>query len=298
MTPTPDSSENRRSFVKKTLATTVTISFAGLIRAHGEESGGTTTWNPDAATFETTDSGGTTTWNPDIPTSGDGLTTWNPDQTSSTTEVIDTTWNPDEETIETTQQATAKACSWITKIKVEFNDTVNHPPDNEDASDAKDKSGRIFKGTMTCTRVDCSGREIEPLTYEVETGGYIQENPLKKGSDTGCPAGTFTVARKSQEEVQPNRVPPFKIPDGHRIPDDKVAPRTDILVHAPIRNPGSSGCIVITGGKFAEWSQEMHKKPCYIQNGCGRATNCPDPVPISVSYTEAINPPVKTILGP
>ena len=32
--------ENRRSFVKKTLATSVSISFAGLIRAHGEEGGG------------------------------------------------------------------------------------------------------------------------------------------------------------------------------------------------------------------------------------------------------------------
>ena len=42
MTPPPEFSEPRRSFVKKTLATSVSISFAGLIRAHGEEGGGTT----------------------------------------------------------------------------------------------------------------------------------------------------------------------------------------------------------------------------------------------------------------
>jgi hypothetical protein len=31
--------DNRRSFVKKSLATSMTFSFSGLIRAHGEESG-------------------------------------------------------------------------------------------------------------------------------------------------------------------------------------------------------------------------------------------------------------------
>lgn len=61
--------ENRRSFVKKSLATSVSISFAGLIRAHGAEGGGATTWNSDETTIETTDSGGTTTWNPDETTS-------------------------------------------------------------------------------------------------------------------------------------------------------------------------------------------------------------------------------------
>ena len=42
MTPPPEFSEPRRSFVKKSLATSVSISFAGLIRAHGEGGGGTT----------------------------------------------------------------------------------------------------------------------------------------------------------------------------------------------------------------------------------------------------------------
>ena len=52
MTPPPEFSEPRRSFVKKTLATSVSISFAGLIRAHGEEGGGTT--NSTIGTYSTT----------------------------------------------------------------------------------------------------------------------------------------------------------------------------------------------------------------------------------------------------
>lgn len=63
-------SQDRRSFVKKSLATSVSISFAGLIRAHGEEGGGTTTttWSPDESTFTTTEVPPTTTWNPDLET--------------------------------------------------------------------------------------------------------------------------------------------------------------------------------------------------------------------------------------
>ena len=86
MTPPFEFSEPRRSFVKKTLATSVSISFAGLIRAHGEEGGGTTTWNPDNTAATTTDSGGTTTWNPDqtsyATTFTQTSTTWNPDETT------------------------------------------------------------------------------------------------------------------------------------------------------------------------------------------------------------------------
>lgn len=65
MTPPLEFSEPRRSFVKKTLATSVSISFAGLIRAHGDEGSATTTWNPDQTTYATTVIGTTTTWNPD-----------------------------------------------------------------------------------------------------------------------------------------------------------------------------------------------------------------------------------------
>ena len=54
MTPPFESSEPRRSFVKKTLATSVSISFAGLIRASGEEGGGTTTIATTIGTEATT----------------------------------------------------------------------------------------------------------------------------------------------------------------------------------------------------------------------------------------------------
>jgi hypothetical protein len=51
--------ENRRSFVKKSLVTSMSVSFAGLIRAHGNGSTGETTFDPEN-TYVTT-SGGTTT---------------------------------------------------------------------------------------------------------------------------------------------------------------------------------------------------------------------------------------------
>ena len=68
MTPPPEFSEPRRSFVKKTLATSVSISFAGLIRASGEEGGGTTevTWATTCGTtVATTDPFGYTSTAPE-----------------------------------------------------------------------------------------------------------------------------------------------------------------------------------------------------------------------------------------
>ena len=47
--------QTRRHFVRNTLATTVTVSLGGLIRAHGSSGGGeTTTYNPWGTTVETT----------------------------------------------------------------------------------------------------------------------------------------------------------------------------------------------------------------------------------------------------
>lgn len=45
-------SENRRTFVKKTFAATAALSFAGLIRAHGEDPEGETTVDPWGETTE------------------------------------------------------------------------------------------------------------------------------------------------------------------------------------------------------------------------------------------------------
>lgn len=91
--------ENRRSFVKKSLATSMTFTFSGLIRAHGDEGGDTTyatTSNPEETTFATTDSGGITTYNPDETTVAEETTTWNPEDTtivSTPTSTIESTCN-------------------------------------------------------------------------------------------------------------------------------------------------------------------------------------------------------------
>lgn len=284
MTPTPDSSENRRSFVKKTLATTVTISFAGLIRAHGEESGGTTTWNPDVATVETTDSGGTTTWNPDettaVTSEGGETTTWNPDETTSE---------------ESTYETTPKVCEWVKKMDVVFDKIVEFPKTDRD-EDQDNKSGRIFAGAMKVTMIDCLGRERVLPDFAVETGGYLAGNPppLKKGSDTGCPEGNHRVNRKSQIVNSPKGK--FDIPEGHVVSGDGLAPRTAILVHGPIRDPGSSGCIVITGeGRFEEWSNLMGKTRCGDRSGCN-SVGYPSPVAVSVTYERNVKP-INTILN-
>jgi len=82
------SSPNRRSFVKTSLATTVSLTFSGLIWASGEEgvtTVATTVWIPDETTAATTQS----------------TSTWNPDETNPTTLELTTTWNPDETTAST-----------------------------------------------------------------------------------------------------------------------------------------------------------------------------------------------------
>ena len=86
---------SRRSFVKKTAATGLTFTFAGLIRAHGESGGGETTflttvdttWDPNGG-YTTTNSGQTTTWDPmeSSYSTTEQETTWDPMQTTSTTE--------------------------------------------------------------------------------------------------------------------------------------------------------------------------------------------------------------------
>ena len=86
MTPPLEFSEPRRSFVKKTLATSVSISFAGLIRAHGEEGGGATTTTYDPQQTEITT---------------ESQTTYDPQQTEATTESQTTTYDPQQTEVTT-----------------------------------------------------------------------------------------------------------------------------------------------------------------------------------------------------
>ena len=77
-----DPVSSRRRFVRNSLATTMSISFTGLIRAHGGSGGGqTTTWEPNGTTWESMFD-----------------TTWYGDETTYDT-TLDTTWDPENTTI-------------------------------------------------------------------------------------------------------------------------------------------------------------------------------------------------------
>jgi hypothetical protein len=80
---------SRRTFVKRSAATGITLSFAGLIRAHGGGGGDrttveATTWDPQGTTYETIYD---TTWDPYGATHETTYdTTWDPEETTTTTE--------------------------------------------------------------------------------------------------------------------------------------------------------------------------------------------------------------------
>ena len=120
--------ENRRSFVKKSLATSMTLTFAGLIRAHGDGGTGGTTIDPEN-TYVTTNSGTTTTFDLEgtYYTTIGNTTTFDLEERIITTTYEGTTWDP-EETVTTAPETTArKVCEWVQKIYVHFNATVVHP---------------------------------------------------------------------------------------------------------------------------------------------------------------------------
>ena len=267
----PDSS--RRRFVRNSLATTMSISFTGLIRAHGGSGGGqTTTWEPENTTMATTIN---TTWYPDETTWGTSYdTTWDPDGTT-----IDTTWETDLTTIpnttipETTIETTHDACRWVVSISIVFDRIYTHP--NPDASDS---SGRIFEGDMLVKTRNCDGREIN-IVYIAHCGGYVTSNSkLAKGSDTSIPAGNYTVAKTPKGWGQ--------IDSGHYF-NPQPPNRQGILVHGPERPlGGSSGCIAIqnaTNG-FADW-QEIFAR----LRKCQGDPNAPSPIPIEISYSQELS---------
>ena len=72
--------ENRRSFVKKSLATSMSISFIGLLRAHGEEGAGTTTTNTSFEPNQATVPPETVIWEETV--------TFNPDESTAPAETI------------------------------------------------------------------------------------------------------------------------------------------------------------------------------------------------------------------
>jgi hypothetical protein len=115
------------------------------------------------------------------------------------------------------------------------------------------------------------------------------EEQRPRGSDAGTPPGNFTVSRNRQDQDHPDVA--WNIPEGHNIDCTiRAHGRDAVLVHGPKREPGSSGCIVITSNElFAKWSLLMQKPRCSVLASC-RAVDYPERVPIRVRYDSAIAP--------
>lgn len=335
--------ENRRSFVKKSLATSMTFSFSGLIRAHGEEGGSTTVatteettvFNADDTTFattETTDSGGTTVWDPD-------------GTTLETTILGETTWNPEDTTVETTEETTVVTTTppsrvVLTSILVEFTGTADRPMDpNIKVTDPGwwRWSGRVFTGTLTYYLKNCFDGSIEPVVCSVKSGGYDvsvdlkggtgmpskEENigtsfwsdkPWLSGSDTSWPPGTFLTSTSFHEGQVAGY---YVIPSGEisMTIDERTCKRTYMKLHYKERPNGSAGCIVFESSvafeTFKKWMDER-KSGCAKIDECGRAESgeigrsigCLGiaSVPMLVKYDEVLLPLYKlrdgTILQP
>jgi len=176
---------SRRHFVKRSAATGISLSFAGLIRAHGGGGGDgtteeatteTTTWDPQGTTYDTTSSdsyGATCVSTYDI--------TWDPEGTTH-----DTTHDLKETTVETT----AHTCFWPVRMSILFDEIFPHPHPSGNST-----SGRIFEGFMMLTVRSCDGNEVDRV-YLVHCGGYLDSDSLlAKGSDTAIPAGAYNVQK-------------------------------------------------------------------------------------------------------
>jgi hypothetical protein len=237
--------ENRRTFVKKSVATSVSISFVGLIRAaHGEGGGGS----------------GTT-----------GIGTYNTSSPLSTGETTDigTFLTTVPMTIVSTVTTARKICEWVEFIFVLFNTVIEHPEPEHPK-----KSGRIFGGTLYCIIKNCLG-QLRAESFSVETGGYIDSELLEDDSDTGFPPGVYTVERSSKGWGL--------LPQAHKISDPPG--RDAMLVHDPQKPRGSAGCIVITGeGQFEDWQTLMAEgSGCTKRDEYGCPPR-PSPVEMSVRY--------------
>jgi hypothetical protein len=193
---------SRRTFVKRSAATGITLSFAGLIRAHGGGGGDgttteatteTTTWEPHGTTYETT-------WE----------TTWDPYGTTYDT-TWETTWDPYGTTYDTTnpEETTAQPHDpkeWVLRLFALFTHVVEFPPEE----DAPDKSGSIYGGTLFCILVSCNGN-YRTIRFPIESGGYHESDHLiqAEDSDTAFPLVNLLSrdSKKTMAESQPATTP-------------------------------------------------------------------------------------------
>jgi hypothetical protein len=296
--------ENRRSFVKKSLATSMTLTFAGLIRAHGDGGTGGTTIDPEN-TDVTTNSGTTTTIDLEgtYYTTIGHSTTFDVESTYQTTTYDNTTtWNP-EETISTTILETTSPCpcKFLEKVEIVFDESQdnhtdsfdgswtngasnqnqnknaiwerNEPQNNEDIN-AK-KSGKRYWGRMRVTKVSCHNPTDKIfMTFIVYTGGHraLSENQTttSPGSSTGIPAGEHRMESKTDN---------LDVADGCKVSshNGSLGTRSEIELH----NPGTStGCIVVSkkgrqhGDQMGPLFRHFNEFQKFIEPSCECSSSC------------------------
>jgi hypothetical protein len=191
-----NSLQTRRRFVRQTLATTMTITFTGLIRAHGGGGGGgeTTTWDPEGTTWDTT-------WAP-------GGTTF------ETTPENTTTFDPEETTIETTVEETTVSPSWrMTCTSPSNNTTVIDQAESflTIGNDVYTLKVEIVSSFSYATKKNIIGTIIEPIIFRHvlirESNGLTVENEIShtKDEDAGFelvnPTLDGTIKRNGDKEM-------------------------------------------------------------------------------------------------
>ncbi|MBN8458146.1 MAG: hypothetical protein J0M04_09920 [Verrucomicrobia bacterium] len=315
MTPPFEFSEPRRSFVKKTLATSVSISFAGLIRAHGEEGGGTTVQETAGTTYTSTveETAGTTAQ-------------------TTTPETCGTT-------VTTTSVSTACGKKYLEKIEIVFDriiplgdaetkkgkwqlpngeplpgirPTENQPDASNDATwvaeDPEEHvptSGHMCGGSMKVTLRNCKTNVRFSKVFPVYTGGFRSEDTLLEsiigsndttlmpGDEMGVPAGTHEVGVQTNDGILPNgdgsRVDGVPVSNNNGVPAGSISNggslgnRSDIKIH----QPGiTEGCIVVgdaprkIGDKMSDLYKYFNAFERFIEQGTAKApcqgvTDCP-----------------------
>lgn len=284
--------ENRRSFIKQSLATSMAFSFSGLIRAHGEEGGGTTTWNPDVTTYFDTTSNIEYT----IIATGDDYTIW----------------NPDDATCDTPPITAPPSIKTLVSIDVNFTGTADHLKDPNIKSNDLGWwrwSGRTCTGTLTYYILDSNSGTLAPISCKVKTGGYRASEELKgpegmptenqnieddfwskkpwlTGSETGWPPGSFDLSTSFHVATVAGY---YVMPDGkiNTKIDGRDCQRSLMKVHYKSRPNGSSGCIVFEDknefSEFKKWMDERKKSS--------------NKVPMIVTYNQKLLPVFKLSSG-
>jgi hypothetical protein len=252
--------ENRRTFVKKSVATSVSISFVGLIRAaHGEETTGTTTTTYDPQ--QTTS-----------PTSGQ-TTTFDPQQTTT----VQTTTPPNTTTVQTYDSDVDHL--WVTRIKVTYTVGTKQTDATDPGKGAW--SGRVYSGILeywfkVCYNNGFISEEITADACAIKSGGYIYITNGVVGShllhspnyaddderDTCWAPGDYKVSTQftSLGSNTAGYLGGDPNADGRYGNQTNKRIRTDMKLHFLASRHGSAGCIVFTDqSQFSLFCSRMNK---------------------------------------